>query len=244
MEETKESVEKNTKVKLDFFKNKKVIIAVVVAILIIAVIVTIFLVTRKKVKFKGESNGIKYSANMNENAEVFVVMKNKTGKAISKLNLTVSFYDANGNELKKRTKETSVGYLKNGEISFENVDANLANANDAASYKVEINPEFYEGEDKQSKYEKIEIGDIVMPKKDETKVNNCSVKIKNVSGDKINSACFIVAYFNKKGLPVGYEANNVFILEKDEEKELQFLEPTDSDGNKIDYKFCQIYIKY
>ena len=43
MKDTKESVEKDTKGKFDFIKNKKIIIGIVVAVLIIAIIITILL---------------------------------------------------------------------------------------------------------------------------------------------------------------------------------------------------------
>ncbi len=237
MKETKESVVKDTKSKLDFLKNKKFIIAIVAVVLIIAIILTIFLLTRKKVKFKNESNGIKYSANFNSDSELLVVMQNNTDRVVSKLKLVVSYYNSNGNELTKNTKVTDVGYLKNKEISLEDVEPHISNTQDIADYKIEITPEFYEGEDKQSKYEKIEIGDLA-DKKDKT-----TVKIKNTSDDEINRVCFFAVYF-KRGIPVGFDANDVFSLEKGEEKELSFEKPKNSDGKEVDYSFCKVFIKY
>lgn len=239
MEETKENVEKLKKGnKLEFLRNnKKIIIALVIILLILAIILTIFLVNRKRVKFKGESNGIKYSANITSDSELLVVMKNNTEKTVSKLTLNVAFYDANGNELTNSTKVTNVGCLKNDEISLEDIEPKIANVKDIADYKIEIVPDFYEGSEEKSKYEKIEIE---KPNDEKDKV---TVKVKNVSGNVVNRACFYAVYF-KKGVPVGIDANDVIPLEKDGEKELSFEKPKDAEGKEIDYTFCKIYIKF
>lgn len=236
MENTNESEEKNAKEKiLEYLSNKKtLIIAIVAVVLILAIIVAVYIFTKDRVKFKGESNGIKYSANMNSNSEVFVVMKNKTGKTVSKLKLTVSYYDSKGNELEAQTSVTDV-YLKENEISLNNVTASRLYADQVSDYKVSIEPEYYEGEDKLSNYEKVEI--LEQKEKDDKIVAN----IKNETENSITHVCFYTVFY-KKGLPVAFDANDVYSFSG--EKEIKFDKPKDNDGNEVKYDFYKVYIKY
>ena len=119
MEDTKENVFKK------ILKNKKVLIGISIAIvlILISIIIAIKFSNKKveyKVEYEGTSNGIEYSSAMQANSEVYVLMKNKTGKAISGLNLIISYYDSEGKELARRTSSSDV-YLKNeNKIYFEN----------------------------------------------------------------------------------------------------------------------------
>lgn len=236
MEETKENIEKKEK-KLGVLKNKKVIImSAIVAILIIAAIGVgvYFLINKDKVKYTGESNGIKYSAKMKENSEILVVMKNKTGKTISELELNVTYYDAEGNVLYKSTELTN-GYLKNEEISLEKTIGRILDTKKINRYDIEINPKYYDGEEKKSNYEKIEISE--QQKRDDKIV----VDISNKTEDEIQHVCFYGVFF-KDGLPINFFANDVHNIDKNK-KTLEFNEPKDKEGNKIKYDFCEIYMK-
>lgn len=239
MEETKENLEnKNTEEvnEKKCTKKKKIIIAIIVAVILIATIIgLVFLLKKDKVKFDGESNGIEYSAQMQENSEVLVVMKNETGKTVSGLNLTVSYYDAEGKELAKRTASTDV-YLKNEEISLNSIKSQIYKIDNIASYKVEIVPEFYEGEDKASNYEKIEISEI------QELEDEVAVDVRNTSDEMVQHAVLYAVFF-KDGKPIDFFAKDAYDLEG-EARNIKFNKPADKDGNKIEYDFCEIYIKY
>ncbi len=238
MEQTKENVEKKEN-KLGVLKNKKVIIisAIVVILIIVAIGVGVYLINKDKdeVKYTGESNGIKYSAKMQEDSRVLVVMKNKTGKTISELELNVTYYDAEGNVLDKST-ELIDGYLKNEEITLDRrTTARILDVQKIERYDIEINPKYYDGEEKTSNYEKIEISE--QQKRDDKIV----VDIKNKTEEEIQYIYFYGVFF-KDGLPIEFFANYVHNIDKDT-KTLEFNEPKDEEGNKIEYDFCEIYMK-
>ena len=236
MEETKENVEKKEN-KLGVLKNKKVIItsAIVSVLIIVAIIVAVSLFNKDRIKFTGESNGIKYSAKMQEDSRVLVVMKNKTGKTISELELNVTYYDAKGNVLYKST-ELIDGYLKNEEITLDRrTTARILDVQKIERYDIEINPKYYDGEEKTSNYEKIEILE------QQKRGDKIVVDIKNKTEEEIQDIYFYGVFF-KDGLPIEFFANYVHNIDKDT-KTLEFNEPKDEEGNKIEYDFCEIYMK-
>ncbi len=239
MEKTKEELEKqnteDNKVRAGS-KKKIAIISIVTILIIMAIAVSIYFITKKdKVKFNGESNGIKYSAKIQENSEVLVVMQNKTGKTVSELELMISYYDAEGNELIKKTETIDV-YLKDKEISLNSIKSGIVNTNRIDSYKIEINPKYYEGEDKLSNYEKIEISEL------QEKEDCVAVDVRNTVNDPIKHVCFYAVFF-KDGVPIDFFAKDVYNLDE-ETKNIEFKKPEDKDDNKIEYDFCKVYIKY
>lgn len=236
MEETKENIEKKEN-KLGILKNKKVIIisAIVAIIIIVAIGVgAYFLINKDKVKYTGESNGIKYSAKMKENSEILIVMKNETGKAISALQLNVTYYDSDGNVLYRSTELTD-GYLKNEEITVDRTIARILDVEKIKRYDIEINPKYYDGEEKTSNYERLEISE--QQKQD----NKIVVDIKNKTEDEIQHVYFYGVFF-KDGLPINFFANDVYDIDKNTKK-VEFNEPKDKEGKQIEYDFCEIYIK-
>lgn len=236
MEETKENIEKKDN-KLGILKNKKVIIisAIVAILIIVAIGIGVYLLINKdKVKYTGESNGIEYSSKIQENSEVLVVMKNKTGKTISALQLNVTYYDSDGNVLYRSTELTD-GYLKNEEITLDRTIARILDINKIDHYDIEINPKYYDGEEKESNYEKLEISNQQMQD------NKIVVDIKNKTENEIPHVCFYGVFF-KDGLPINFFANDVHNIDKNTKK-VEFNEPKDKNGNKIEYDFCEVYIK-
>ncbi len=230
-----------TKDKKSFFANKvNVVVAAILLFLIIISIVFAVLVFKDKnttkIKFTGESNGIKYSANMKSyNSDIIVVMKNETGRTISELETAVTYFDKDGNEIKQKESSIAV-YLKNGETSLNSIKSEIGDKSQIADYKVEVRPVFYEGEDRPSNYEKIDISNPY------DKDNKIAAKVNNKTDGTIDHVCFYVVYF-KDNVPVDLKANDVYSMKKGE-KEVVFDKPTDKEGKSIEYDFCKVLIKY
>lgn len=230
----------DTKEKNSLLKNKTVIISCIIAISIILLSLICAVVLKKQIekdndiKYTDTSNGIKISANMKSNSDVIIVMKNETGKTVSKLQAVVKYLDASGNILTEKTSTTDV-YLKNKEISLNYIKSDIVDLSKIANYKVEVIPEFYSGEERLSNYEKIDISET------QEKDGKIYAIVKNKIDKTISYVCFYAVYF-KNDLPVGLYAQDIYSLKG--EKEISFEKPHDKDGNKINYDYCKVYIKY
>lgn len=231
MEDTKDNVLKK------ILKNKKVLIGISVAIIIVLILIIIAIKFSNKkdefkVKYEGTSNGIEYSSAMQANSEVYVLMKNKTGKTISGLELVISYYDAEGKELARRTSSSDV-YLKNEEVAIDKLKSEIYKIENINEYKIEVIPEFYEGEEKKSNFERVEISEI------QNLEDEVAVDVKNISEEQIYHMCFYAVFF-KDGKPINYYAKDVYNFNK-ETRNIKFGKPVDRENNKIEYDFCEIY---
>lgn len=223
--------------------KKELLIIISSGILALTILITIALVSiynkvelgKTRLKLKENNNNISYYAQKDEYSNINLIVRNNTNKTISRLSVTITFYDSNNSLL-----ATNTDYIDNILIPDETtiMQCNDYTTEEYDHYNIAFSyTEVNEAEKVNYSGLKYRKGVI---KEDSPDYLSISFKA-NKKEQNFNTVVICTVFYKDKKI-IGFSSNNVYSVENGSLYEIKPRLPEDSSGNKLDYDYYELFV--
>ncbi len=223
---------------MEKLKDKRVIIAIVIAIAIIGLIVLLFVLNggstdlgKTSANLNQKNNDISYSITKSDEY-IIVIAKNSTGKAINNIKAFFTLYDESNNVISDTDYENSITLYPNELTCFSYY---LGKNNRCDHANVEFTYEQAKS-DEISSYEGLKYVGLK-----DTKENYIYPQIS--TGNEVKSSHMAFeAVFYKNNQPVYCAADDEYQMDENKTMSLMIGLPKDADGNIMEYDRFELFV--